>query len=109
MRINDQTSRFYIYIYIYIANLDCHDLNVSPPIILIVFALEHHNFRMLYSIFQVGCLREIRSNGEIGIRSIDAKITQTTNPIVNMTKTIGLWLMLFKVSTYCPSPLKQPS
>ena len=24
-----------------------------------------------------------------------AKITQTTNPIVNMTKTIGLWLMLF--------------
>ena len=30
----DQTSR--IYIYIYIANLDCHDLNVSalaPPII----------------------------------------------------------------------------
>ena len=33
--------------------------------------------------------------GEIGIRSIDAKITQTTNPIVNMTKTIGLWLMLF--------------
>ena len=34
------------------------------------------------------------SNGEIGIRSIDAKITQTTNPIVNMTKTIRLWLML---------------
>ena len=34
MRIYDQTSR--IYIYIYIANLDCHDLNVSalaPPII----------------------------------------------------------------------------
>ena len=28
------------------------------------------------------------ANGEIGIRSIDAKITQTTNPIVNMTKTI---------------------
>ena len=42
-----------------------------------------------YSAFQVG---EIGSNGEIGI---DAKITQTTNPIVNMTKTIGLWLMLF--------------
>ena len=34
------------------------------------------------STFQVGCLREIGSNGEIGIRSIDAKITQTTNPIV---------------------------
>ena len=34
------------------------------------------------------------SNGEIGIRSIDAKITQTINPIVNMTKTIELWLML---------------
>ena len=33
---------------------------------------------------QVGCLREIRNNGEIGIRSIDAKITQTTNPIVNI-------------------------
>ena len=48
-----------------------------------------------YSTFQVGCLREAGSNGEIGIRSIDAKITQTTNPIVNMTKTIGLWLMLF--------------
>ena len=30
---------------------------------------------------QVGCLREIGSNGEIGIRSIDAIITQTTNPI----------------------------
>ena len=29
------------------------------------------------------------------IRSIYAKITQTTNPIVDMTKTIGLWLMLF--------------
>ena len=43
-----------------------------------------------YSTFQVGCLREIRNNGEIGIRSVDAKITQTTNPIVNMTKTIGL-------------------
>ena len=28
MRIYDQTSRIYIYI-IYIANLDCHDLNVS--------------------------------------------------------------------------------
>ena len=28
----------------------------------------------------------------VGIRP---KITQTTNPIVNMTKTIGLWLMLF--------------
>ena len=48
-----------------------------------------------YSTFEVDCLREIRSNGEIGIRSIDAKITQTTNPIVNMTKTIGLWLILF--------------
>ena len=46
-------------------------------------------------------------HGEIGIRSIDAKITQTTNPIVNMTKTIGLWLM--QVSTYCPISLKQPS
>ena len=45
-----------------------------------------------YSTFQVGCLG---SNGEIGIRSTDAKLTQTTNPIVNMTKTIGLWLMLF--------------
>ena len=44
--------------------------------------------------FQVGGLREIGSNGEIGIRSIDAKITQTTNPIVNMTKTIGLWLIV---------------
>ena len=32
----------------------------------------------------------------IGIRSIDAKTTQTTNPIVNMTKTIGLWFMLSK-------------
>ena len=40
-------------------------------------------------------LVEIGSNEEIGIRSVDAKITQTTNPIVNMTKTIGLWLMLF--------------
>ena len=27
-----------------------------------------------YSTFQVGCLREIGSNGEIGIRSINAKI-----------------------------------
>ena len=27
-------------------------------------------------------MREIGSNGEIGIRSVDAKITQTTNPIV---------------------------
>ena len=35
-----------------------------------------------YSTFQVGCLREIGSNGEIGIRSIDAKLTHTTNPIV---------------------------
>ena len=26
------------------------------------------------STFQVGCLREMGSNGEIGIRSIDAKI-----------------------------------
>ena len=26
----------------------------------------------------------------MGIRSIDAKIAQTTNPIVNMTKTKGL-------------------
>ena len=26
----------------------------------------------------IGCLREIGSNGEIGIRSIDAKIAQTT-------------------------------
>ena len=34
--------------------------------------------------------------------SIDAKITQTTNPIVDVTKTIGLWLMLFKLPTYCP-------
>ena len=34
------------------------------------------------------CLREIGSNGEIGIRSIDANI----NPIVSMTKTIGLML-----------------
>ena len=50
---------------------------------------------MLYSTFQVGCLREVGGNGEIGMRSIDAKITQTTNPIVNMTKTIGLWLTLF--------------
>ena len=41
------------------------------------------------SAFQVGCSREIGSNGEIGIRSIDAKITQTTNSIVNMTKTRG--------------------
>ena len=48
-----------------------------------------------YSTFQVGYLREIVTNGAIGIRSIDTKITQTTNPIVNMTKTIGLWLMLF--------------
>ena len=47
------------------------------------------------STFQVGCLREIGSNGEIGIRSIDAKITQTTNPIVYVTKTVGLGLMLF--------------
>ena len=45
---------------------------------------------LYYSTFQVGCLSEIGSNGEIGIRSIDTKITQTTNPIVNMTKTIGL-------------------
>ena len=52
-------------------------------------------------------LREIGSNGEIGIRSIDAKVTQTTNPIVNMTKTIGSWLML--LSTYCLISLKQPS
>ena len=36
-----------------------------------------------------------REQWGIGIRSIDAKITQTTNPIVNMTKTKGLWLMLF--------------
>ena len=35
------------------------------------------------------------ANMEIGIKSIDAKITQTTNPIVNVTKTIGLWLLLF--------------
>ena len=49
----------------------------------------------LYSTFQVGCLRKIGSSGEIGVRSIDVKITQTTNPIVNPTKTIGLWLMLF--------------
>ena len=32
-----------------------------------------------------------REQWEIGIRSTDAKITQTTNPIVNMTKTIGLF------------------
>ena len=57
---------------------------------------------LYYSTFQVGCLREIRSSGEIGIRSIDAKITQTTNPIVNMTKTIGL-------STYCSISLKRPT
>ena len=49
----------------------------------------------VYSTFQVGCLREKGSNGEIGIRSTDDIITQPTNPIVNMTKTIGLWLMLF--------------
>ena len=49
--------------------------------------------------------------GEIGIRSIDAIITQTTNPILSiciMTKTIRFWCY-FKVSTYCPIPLKQPS
>ena len=32
---------------------------------------------------------------EIGIGCIDAKITQTTNPIVTMTKTIGVQLRLF--------------
>ena len=37
---------------------------------------------------------------EIGIRSIDAKITQTTNPIVNMTKTIGLWLMYLPIALF---------
>ena len=36
---------------------------------------------------------------EIG-NSIDAKITQTTNPIVNMTKTIGLWLMSIYLLPY---------
>ena len=35
--------------------------------------------------------------GEIGIRSIDA---QTTNPIVNMTKTIGLWLMYLPIAPF---------
>ena len=39
---------------------------------------------------------------EIGTRSIYAKMTQTANPIVDMTKTIGLLLM---ISTYCPISL----
>ena len=56
--------------------------------------------------FQVGCLRETGSNGEIRIRSIDAKLTQTTNPIVDMTKTIMIMVNLF---TYCPISLKQPT
>ena len=52
-----------------------------------------------------GCLREIGSNGEIGIMSIDAKITQTTNPIVNniMTKTIGI--MVNVILKYLPIAL----
>ena len=36
----------------------------------------------MYSAFQVGCLREIGSNGEIGIRSIDAKIIHQDNRIM---------------------------
>ena len=39
-----------------------------------------------YNTFWACCLREIGSNGEIGIRSIDTKLTQT---IDNRTKTIG--------------------
>ena len=46
-----------------------------------------------YSTFQVGCLREIGSKGEIGIRSIDAKIT---HPIVNIRIMVNV---IFKVST----------
>ena len=47
------------------------------------------NVTSIYSTCQVGCLREVE---EILLM---LKITQTTNPTVNMTKTIGLWLMLF--------------
>ena len=55
---------------------------------------------VLYSTFQVGCLREIRSNGEIGIRSIDAKIIQTTNPIVTYLP-IPLFLSNNHPEMYC--------
>ena len=56
MRIYDQSSR--IYNYIYIANLDCHDLNVSalaPPIIstsnlvcllLLLCRIEHESVKL---------------------------------------------------------------
>ena len=57
----------------------------------------------LYSTFQVGCLREIGSNGEIGIGSIDAKITQSYCQYDQDNR------IMVNVSTYCPIPLKRPS
>ena len=54
--------------------------------------------------YSLESLLEIGSNGEIGIRSIDAKITQTTNPIVNMTKIIGLWFMFCQHNAPCLQP-----
>ena len=60
-----------------------------------------------YSTFQVGCSREIGSNGEIGKSSIDAKITQT---IVNIQDSkINMVSCYFKLSTNCPIALKQPT
>ena len=44
----------------------------------------------------VGWLREV---GEI-VRSIGVKITQTTNPIANMTKTIGLFLNYLPIAIF---------
>ena len=52
-------------------------MTLEKGVVTLAFDLEGN----AYSTFQVGCLREIGSNGEIGIRSIDTKITQTTNPI----------------------------
>ena len=49
--------------------------------------------------FRLVVLREIGSNGEIGIRSIDAKITQTANPIVNQDNRIVVLIYLLPYSS----------